>query len=226
MNVKEFENQRWSHDNQKVFFRHKAALDLVLNEKSGQNISVLDLGCGDGLFLSLLKEKGIKGKGLDISIEGVKKAQEKGLDASIFDFSGPLPMGVGYFDIVVALDVLEHLYDPQKLLLEASKIAKKSVIIGVPNFNSLPARLQVMFGRVPENNRPNKGHVYWFNLKVLKKMAEKTGLKVSEIRTNAPMSNRFIIGKVFQLLAKTWPSMFALSFVVRMEKINLQSSTR
>ena len=120
-------------------------------------------------LLSLLKEKGIIGKGLDISEEGVEKAKMKGFDVSVFDFSNQLPFPDNSFDIVISLDVLEHLYAPENLIKEAVRVSKRHLIIGVPNFNSLPARLQVLFGAVPENNRPNKGHVYWFNYCIFEK---------------------------------------------------------
>lgn len=215
MNVKEFENKRWTMDDQKIFFRHRAALELVLNERCS---SVLDFGCGDGLFLSMLRDKGIVGKGLDISEEGVRKALTKGLQASVFDFKDDIPPDIGKFDSVMILDVLEHVYDPSRLLAQAIKVASKSVIVGVPNFSSLPARLQVLFGKVPENNKPNKGHIFWFTYNVLKELAKANGLEITEARFNTLMQDRPIIGKIFTYLAERWPSLFALSFVVKMKR--------
>jgi len=218
MNVKDFENERWRHEDQKMCFRHKAAFDFIINDSRDGVASVLDLGCGDGLLLSFLKEKGITGKGLDISEEGVEKAKSKGLNASVYDFSGKLPFQDGVFDVVVSLDVLEHLYDPENFIREAKRVSKNNLIIGVPNFNSLPARLQALLGIVPENNMPNKGHVYWFNYSILEKMAHHNHLVFKDLRANTIMENRFLIGKLFKILAKIWPSLFALSFVVKLEK--------
>lgn len=217
MSVKDFENKRWGSENQKISFRHKATLNLI-TDLTNNEISVLDLGCGDGLLLSLLKDKGIIGKGLDISDEAVAKTKNKGFEASVFDFRDRLPFADKTFDVVVSLDVLEHLYNPENLLKEANRVSKGSVIIGVPNFNSLPARLQVLFGAVPENNRPNKGHIYWFNYSVLNKMFAESNLVLKELRVNAVMENRFLIGKLFKFLERIWPSLFALSFVAKLDK--------
>lgn len=217
MSVKNFENKRWGGENQKISFRHKTALEMI-TAISDKEISALDLGCGDGLLLSLLKEKGIIGKGLDISDEAVTKTKNKGFEASVSDFSDRLPFADKTFDVVVSLDVLEHLYNPENLLKEASRVSKRFVIIGVPNFNSLPARLQVLFGAVPENNRPKKGHIYWFNYSVLEKMVRESNFILKELRVNAIMENRFLIGKLFKFLAIIWPSLFALSFVVKLKK--------
>lgn len=218
MNAKDFENARWIRDNQKISFRHKSAVELITSDSGASALSALDLGCGDGLLLSILKERGIIGKGMDISEEGVEKAKSKGIDASVFDFNAKLPFANDSFDIVISLDVLEHLYAPENLIKEAVRVSKRHLIIGMPNFNSLPARLQVLSGLVPENNKPNKGHIYWFNYSSLRKMARANHLIFKNLRVNTIMENRFLIGKLFKLLAKIWPSLFALSFVVKLEK--------
>ena len=213
MSVKQFEDKRWAKDSQVISFRHEAALSMVDQGK------VLDIGSGDGLFLSLLKQKGIEGEGLDISEEGVAKTRAKGLTASLFDFNDPIPFADNTFDTVVMLDVLEHFYAPDTLLKEAVRVSKRFVIISVPNFNSLPARIQVLRGSVPENNRPNKGHIYWFNWKVLHALIEKNGLCAVTLRANAPWESVPIIGVMSKALAHIFPNLFALSFVVQAKKV-------
>lgn len=212
MDVKQFENNRWVRDNQAICFRHKAALGMI---DSG---TVLDLGSGDGLFLSLLKEKSISGEGLDISEEGVAKTRAKGLKASPFDFNGKVPFEDNTFDVVVMLDLLEHLYAPERLLKEAVRVSKNSLIISVPNFSSLPARLQTLLGSVPENNHPHKGHIFWFNYFILQKLIGELGLYIVEMRTNTFWQNYFLVGALLKFLARIWPSLFALSFVIKLEK--------
>ncbi|MFA6077834.1 MAG: class I SAM-dependent methyltransferase [Candidatus Paceibacterota bacterium] len=212
MSVKQFENNRWSKDVQVVCFRHKAALSMI---DSG---IVLDLGSGDGLFLSLLKEKGIKGNGLDISEEGISKTRDRGIEATVFDFNNKIPFPDNTFDTVSILDLLEHLYTPEILLREATRVSKKYVVVSVPNFSSLPARIQTLFGAIPENNKPNKGHIYWFNYSGLRKMTKESGLSLVEIRMNTFWQDYFLVGVILRFMTKIWPSLFALSFVVKLEK--------
>lgn len=208
MSVKNFENNRWSREDQKLEFRHRATLSMI---SSG---TVLDLGSGDGLLLSLLKENGIQGKGLDISEKGVMKAKEKGLDVSVFDFSNEIPFPDNTFDTVIMLDLLEHLYDPEFLLKEARRVSKQHVIIGVPNFSSLPARIQMLFGKVPENNRPKKGHIFWFNYVILRSMLHKVGFEMTRLESNTFFESIPLIGHVMRLLTGIFPNIFSLSFVV------------
>ncbi len=203
MSVQKFENERWGKNNQEICFRHREALKMI---KSGK---VLDVGCGDGLFLTMLKD--VDSEGVDISREGIEKCREKGLKVSLCDFSkDKLPFLNDEFDNVVVLDVLEHLYFPEKLLKEAKRVSKRNIIISVPNFNSLPARIQMFFGRIPENNTAHKGHVYWFNLKVLMKMLNDSGLKIIDTKMNTFWGLNF--------LTKILPSIFALSFVIKLKK--------
>ena len=213
--VKEFENKRWRKSNQAIVFRHAKTIEMI---EKGQK--VLDIGCGDGLLLSALAQKGVSAFGIDISEEGVKKCREKGLDVSVVDITTEnLPFQDGTFDTVVMLDVLEHVYEPEVLLEEAVRVSKKYIIISVPNFNSLPARLQILFGKVPENNRPNKGHVYWFNYDNLTKMIGQYDLHIMDIRVNTVFENRFLLGDLTRFFARIFPSLFALSFVVKAAKI-------
>lgn len=213
MSVKDFEDARWRTCVQKREFRHSAALSLVAEGP------VLDIGCGDGLFLSLCKEKGIEAQGVDFSDVAIAHCAEQGLRAQQVDIAeGSLPFADGTFATVVALDVLEHVHDPAPLFAEMTRVSAKSVIIGVPNFSSLPARLQTFLGHVPENNRPHKGHIYWFNWPVLRALIEKGGWRIAAVRMNAPWERIPLLGSISHALAKIFPNLFALSFVVMCDK--------
>lgn len=213
--IKEFENKRWLEGDQVFVFRHAKAIEMV---EKGQK--VLDVGCGDGLFLSALAQKEVLASGVDISEEGVKKCREKGLDASVVDIATEnLPFADDTFDTVIMLDVLEHLYAPEALLQEAARVSKKYIIISVPNFNSLPARLQVLFGNVPENNRPNKGHVYWFNYGILVSMLSKHSFIITQVEVNTFFERVQAVGSVTRFFTTIFPNLFGLSFVVKAEKV-------
>ena len=208
MDVTQFENNRWRNEDQKLTFRHKTALEMI---DSG---TVLDLGCGDGLLLSLLKEKGVSGEGLDLSREGVAKARAKGLVADVSDFSQKIPRADSTYDTLVILDVLEHVYDPKTLVAEMVRVSRHNIVIGVPNFNSLPARIQMLLGKVPENNKPKKGHIYWFNETILRDMLKSNGLAISRFESNTIFQSIPVVGNVMRFLARTLPNVFGLSFVV------------
>lgn len=210
--VTKFENNRWQKKDQAIEFRHKAALEMV------DQGPVLDIGCGDGLFLRLLAKKGLSGEGIDISPKAIEKCQIQGLKAQILDFTAEdLPYSDNTFGTVSILDVLEHVYQPTEIVSKAKRIANQ-LVISVPNFNSLPARLQVLFGKTPQNNQPNKGHVYWFNYAIIKKFLAAQNLKIITIKTHTFWQNKFLIGPLMKFLLNLWPNLFALSFVIKVKK--------
>lgn len=206
--TEQFEDNRWRSFTQALEFRHQAALSLVTQGP------VLDIGCGDGLLLALLRERGIEAEGADISQEAVARCKERGLQACVYDPAHPLPYPDNSFECVVLLDVLEHVYDPVVLLAEARRISRSEIVIGVPNFSSFPARIQVLLGGVPENNQPHKGHVYWFNRDVLRSVARDAGLRITAWRMNTFMPFRLLGNSIVRLA----PRLLALSFVVRLER--------
>lgn len=214
-NAAGFQEHYWGSWDQVETFRHRAALELT---PTGP---VLDIGAGDGFFLQLLKkERGIEGVGVDLSLEAAEKARKKGIEVRVADVSdGKLPFGDGAFETIVLLDVLEHFFRPEDLLKEVRRVTKTHAVIGVPNFSSLPARIQTLCGRVPENNKPRKGHVYWFTWQTLLKMLKDAGFVVEEFRVNANLSRLPVIGAALARLARWQPSLFALSFVVRARKV-------
>lgn len=213
MDVQTFENIRWSEKPQRAEFRHRAAVGLVPKG------TALDVGCGDGLLLMMLGQKGVVAKGIDLSDVAVAQCKAKGLTALQGDFTkDPLPFADRSFDTVIALDVLEHVYDPEAVLKEMIRVSSKNIIIGVPNFSSLPARLQTLFGKVPENNHPHKGHIYWFNWMVLTTLVRKNNLRIIELRVNAPWERVPVVGMMTKSLACAFSNLFALSFVIVCEK--------
>jgi SAM-dependent methyltransferase len=99
--------------------------------------SILDIGCGPGQFALFLQDKGFRRYlGLDLSEVAVKMAREKCpsfefIRSDIYESS---ILEDGAFDIVICLEVLEHLEKDIEIL---KRIASNTRFIGsVPNYNS------------------------------------------------------------------------------------------
>jgi methionine biosynthesis protein MetW len=203
-----FENNRWDADDQPFVYRHEAALELLEGKK------ILDFGCGNGFFMALMKKKGHEVYGVDISDVGIGKCKKKGLD-NVYVIDGEkTEFEDKSFDEVVILDVLEHVYTPNIILREAARLSD-TIIFGVPNFNSLPARLQMLFGNAPENNRPKKGHIYWFNYKIILDLLQKEGLEIIQLKTNTFWETKPVFKFIMKKLKVLHPNLFALSLIVK-----------
>lgn len=93
---------------------------------SGQ---VIDIGCGLGDFLAYR----VKTVGVDISEKNVEHCLHRGLEAYVFQ-NNRLPFNKASFDGALLDNVLEHIENPDPLLLEIRRVLKKggSLLVGVP----------------------------------------------------------------------------------------------
>jgi methionine biosynthesis protein MetW len=113
--------------------------------------SVLDLGCGDGTLLSLLvKERNVRGQGIEIDEKAIHQCVGKGLSV----FHGDVDSGLSEypdisFDCVILNQSFQQVKNPDIVLGEAMRVGKE-VIAGVPNFAHYSARWQLgVLGRAP-----------------------------------------------------------------------------
>lgn len=102
---------------------------------------VLEVGCSNGLMLSLLKDVGWKVKGVEISKAAAKIAEERGVIVIRQPFEK-----VNFkerFDLIIFNHTLEHIKDPLGALEKAKRLLKLkgTLYIDLPNFDSLSANL-------------------------------------------------------------------------------------
>ena len=104
-------------------------------EDSGEEGPVLDVGCGGGLFLRLLAERGYRVMGLDFSLGAAGVAwKRQQVPAVCGDFAHP-PLPPGSCRAVTMYHVVEHLFDPATYLDIAHQLLKPDgrLIVQVPN---------------------------------------------------------------------------------------------
>jgi SAM-dependent methyltransferase len=87
---------------------------------------ILEIGCGEGIFLEELSKSGFLVKGLEPSLTASERAKQKGLDVIQGYF--PHPKINENFDAVVMSHVLEHTLKPLEVLQEIAKIAPKGIL--------------------------------------------------------------------------------------------------
>ncbi len=121
---------------------YEAWLDEI--EKRSPRGSLLDVGCGLGLFLAAARARGWDARGVEPSVWPARFAGEETgvpVDACRLE-EARFPSG--RFDVVTLWSTLEHLPDPASVLREAERITRPggAIWIGVPNTASLEARLR------------------------------------------------------------------------------------
>ena len=135
----------------------KVIADLLPN-----NTRVLDVGCGDGSLMHLLKkEKNIEVRGLELNQDNVQECIHKGLPVIQGNAETELHQFPNQsFDYVILSQTLQGFYRPEGVLKDLLRIGK-SVIISIPNFGYWKVRTKhLIFGAMPVTRTlPNT----WYN---------------------------------------------------------------
>jgi methionine biosynthesis protein MetW len=112
---------------------------------------VLDIGCGDGeLLYYLAHERGVDGRGMELSQSGVNAGVRRGLAVIQGDADNDLDAyPAGAFDYVVLSQTLPATRHPRKVMQNLVRIAHHA-IVSFPNFGHWAIRLDLMLrGRMP-----------------------------------------------------------------------------
>lgn len=152
-----------------------------------ENSKVLDLGCGNGFLLKLLKEKKkIKGNGIEIDQTEVIKCLEKGLSVIQGDIDEGLQQFVDKsYDYVVLNQTLQSTHNPNFVLDEMLRVGKKC-IVSFPNFAYWRIRFYLFFtGNMPKSrvlpyewyDTPN---IHLLTIKDFYEYAKKKNIKIEQ----------------------------------------------
>jgi methionine biosynthesis protein MetW len=115
---------------------------------------VLDVGCGDGVLLDYLAHfKGVDGRGIELSQEGVNACVTQGLSAIQGDADTDLKdYPSDAFDYVVLSQTLQATVNPRQVLEQLVRIGRNA-IVSFPNFGYWRVRFQLLIhGRMPRTN--------------------------------------------------------------------------
>ena len=115
----------------------------------GRKLKILDIGCGPGTVSGPLIEMGHEVYGLDISDASIQEARAKGIKVRLCDVEEEeLPFPDEEFDLVMALDVLEHVFDPTGVLQKMKRVVKRhgALLICFPNHFDLVNRIRILLG--------------------------------------------------------------------------------
>jgi len=113
-------------------FYAKYAESLMTGEKGAR---VLDVGCGVGQVVHRLKEAGYEAHGVDVSEPNIQRAKSVASNCQIYD-GKRLPFESGFFSGVGALNVLEHVEEPEKFIVELVRVVNRGgkIVLSSPNF--------------------------------------------------------------------------------------------
>ncbi|MGH9465545.1 MAG: glycosyltransferase [Thermoanaerobaculia bacterium] len=188
---------------------------------------VLDVGCGPGHVARECERQGAQVTAVDRVAPAVPVTRFFPCDLD----AGPLPVDPFSFDAILLLDVLEHLADPERFLIElrtrggaAAEVATRPrLLVTTPNVAFVAVRLNLLLGRF---NYAERGilditHRRLFTRRALRTALEECGYHLESFEGigapfEAVLSGRLgrLLGRIANGLARLWPALFAFQFLV------------
>lgn len=225
MKTEEFYNCIYADKQISEDLKRKNRLTFCFPEKI-RNRKILSIGCGPAVDIEFLIEEN-EVHGVDISDLALHLAKEKGVITHKIDLEKDksLPFENDYFDIIIATDVLEHVFYPKELLIRTRDILKNDGfgIVGIPNHFFLEMRLRILRGKgivLPfhESNEWEYFHIRFFNSSSFEKLIYISGYKIIERYYEEFM----VVPKILQILPwrflLRFHDLFARHFTLRVGK--------
>lgn len=200
----------------RVALRDHIAFITKASHRHKRPVRLLDVGCGNGTLIGLLKRRGFQVLGVDTSEEASAVAKlESGVEVVVGQLTDASLAG-GAFDIVTLFHVMEHVTNPREVLREVCRLLKGdgTLVLQVPNIDSWQFR---WFGAnwygldVPR-------HVIDYSRRAIVALIEEEGFTVQRVRQfnlrdNAPA-----------LISSLFPSLDPLSRPIRLRQRNRTES--
>ena len=160
---------------------HQRTLDSL---RSGER--VLEVGCSSGALTERIRALGCVVVGVEQRPEAAAKAMrfcESVLVGNIEHM--PLDLKPSSFDVLLLIDVLEHLVDPVSTVRRLVPLLRPSgrVVVALPNVAHWSIRLRLLRGRFDyeESGILDRTHLHFYTLKTARNMLERAGLAILEI---------------------------------------------
>ena len=203
-----------------------------IKKKSDKPLTIIDIGCGNGNISYQLAKSGHLVTGIDISEETILFAKKNygdtpGLEFKIIDIESFNPVESEKYDVIVCSEVLEHLFQPERLTLNFKKLLKVGgiAVITVPNGfgprellitkpvraifknDNLLSKSVLRFknflgykGDTKQSSARYLEHVQFFSAKNLSKLAEISGFRIIKIHSGDFISNVFPFSLIYNRL--------------------------
>ena len=158
---------------------------------------VMDIGCGAGVTSKWLKQRcsAVEAIGVEIDIDAARYAGDA-LDRVIVvdierdkEFMGEFS---GKIDLLLLLDILEHLQDPWSFLQRIKQVVNDQgcIIASIPNIRNVKVILPLVFGgqwRYSKSGLLDKTHLRFFTKKTILELFASAGLTVDMIAPTGPI---------------------------------------
>lgn len=163
-------------DPTRYYFFYKVLLNLI-RQKIPSGSTLLDLGCGMGILADKIGDKVKEYVGIDISVQRIKQAKARIQNTSCFFIAADanyLCFKDNSFDTAIAIEVIEHLPDPDIFLKEVNRVLSKGglFILTTPTSLFFEKNIDQLY---------KSQHLYEFSLKKLRSLLRENSFSIKLI---------------------------------------------
>lgn len=206
----------------------------TIDARFGRSCDVLDVGCGGGFASNALGSCGHRVVGLDASAEALAVAARRDRSASVEYRRGDalaLPFDDAAFDVVCAMDFLEHVEDPGRAIAEASRVLRPGGLFFFHTFNRNWLSWLVVIKAVEwfVKNTPPNLHVLRLFLKPreVASMCAQSGLAVADLKGCRPalsaslleLATTGVVPRDFAFVFSSSPSTGYCGFAIKEDRL-------
>ncbi len=175
-----------------------------------ENSKILDIGCNDGKMGDFLKNPLYYGVDMDRLL--ISELIKKSIKAKQADLNrNELPFKNEKFDFVLLLDILEHVANPKKLLLDSGKRLKKGgkIIISLPNDYHILNKLRFLLNKhITADPFAPYGHLHYFPIKSGERFLKENGFEILTVIYLIPIKPKLIPQPIKRILTSLFPQAF------------------
>ncbi len=189
----------------------------IVASRLPQGARVLDIGCGDGAFLSYLKRKRPDCVifGVDVSGKAVGILKSNGINGQVIDPDQPLRQQIDSdWDHIVLMEVLEHIADAESMIRQVCEFCPTKIFISIPNLGFIGDRLRLLIGGMSPTTcvfYHMREHLRFWTVKDFRRWATFQKLQVKKV---------FGQYGVISIFVKYYPSLFAQGVVYELEPLD------
>lgn len=206
-------------DNLEINLIDQIRINKVL-KMIGTNKDVLDLGCLDGFITELIIKNNNKCTGVEISTNAIEQCKQKNIEILDLDLNQDWAKSINKkYDVVFAGELIEHIFDTDKLLQNIKQILKPDgyIVLTTPNVVSFGRRLLMLFEINPLlefTARPyDAGHIRYFTYKSLAGLLNENRFIIKECTSDViNFDNK---GKVYSKLLATIFPRFGKAIIIK-----------
>ena len=225
LKYRNFEQNSYADKTDLPYSSHRIALELI---RAANPHTVLDIGCGAGYVARECEKAGVRVTGIDKSPP--PHTMSEFINARLEE--GEWTVNINDFDLVLLLDVIEHLSEPEQFLLKLREAYQNygdassgppPFILSTPNVAFITIRLNLLLGKFSYAERGilDVTHRRLFTRGSLQRMLQDCGFQIDKVLP-VPVPFDAVFGKqlgapltsLSRLLCAVWPRLFAFQFMV------------